>query len=221
MIREPSTRSLEILPDIAAIRRVSQSVAMLDAILSPDWEVRYYSFNAAWGPDEQMASMRNGSGDEYFILFNSAGAVMKGFDHEAPMTPYRVDPPRLWRGLYEGVPAAFESFLREPAFSIEEATFCIWRLANDSVWRRGVTDFADGSDPDGSQWMLKIFDLVPTTYRSFAEEYYEVDVPIKAVEHIYNHLTLTDDVVAALNPDLRANDLVSDAEEIGYPNRAS
>ena len=62
--------------------------------------------------------------------------------------------------------------------------------------------------PDGSQWMLKIFDLVPTTYRSFAEEYYEVDVPIEAVEHIYNHLTLTDDVVAALNPDLQANDLL-------------
>jgi hypothetical protein len=27
--------------------------------------------------------------------------------------------------------------------------------------------------------------------------------------------------VAALNPDLQANDVVSDAEEIGYPNRAT
>ena len=69
--------------------------------------------------------------------------------------------------------------------------------------------------------MLKIFDLLPTTYRSFAEEYYEVDVPIEAVVHIYDHLTLTDGVVAALNPDLQANDVVSDAEEIGYPNRTS
>jgi hypothetical protein len=33
--------------------------------------------------------------------------------------------------------------------------------------------------------------------------------------------TLTDGVVAALNPDLQANDVVSDADEIGYPNRTS
>jgi len=192
---------------------------MLDAILSPEWESRYYSFKTAWGPGEQMASMRNGSGDDYFILFNSAGAIIKGFDHEAPMTPYRVDPQRLWPGLYEGVPAGFESFLQEPAFSIDDATFCIWRLLDDSVWRCGVADFADGSDPDGSQWMLGIFDLLPTSYRAFAEDYYEVDVSLDAVERIYNHLPLSDEVVAALNPDLRAQDLASDAEEIGYPNR--
>ena len=33
-------------------------MAMLDAILSPEWDCRYYSFNAGWSPDEQMGSMR-------------------------------------------------------------------------------------------------------------------------------------------------------------------
>ena len=27
-----------------------------------------------------MASMRNGSGDEYFLLFGGAGAILKGFE---------------------------------------------------------------------------------------------------------------------------------------------
>jgi hypothetical protein len=45
----------------------------------------------------------------------------------------------------------------------------------------------------------------------FAEDYYEVDVSLDAVEHIYNHLPLSDEVVGALNPQLQAKDLVSDA----------
>jgi hypothetical protein len=36
---------------------------MLDAIVCPEWEHRYYSFNANWAADEVMGSMRDGSGD--------------------------------------------------------------------------------------------------------------------------------------------------------------
>jgi len=31
-------------------------------------------------------------------------AVIVGFAHEAPMTPYAQDPPALWPGLLDGVP---------------------------------------------------------------------------------------------------------------------
>jgi hypothetical protein len=40
---------------------------MLDAILYPEWEYRY-SFDAEWGPEEELALMRNGSGDDYAIV---------------------------------------------------------------------------------------------------------------------------------------------------------
>jgi len=56
---------------------------MLDAILCPEWEYRYHSFNARWAGGEAMASMRDGCGDGYFILFTAAGAIMKGFVHES------------------------------------------------------------------------------------------------------------------------------------------
>ncbi len=45
-----SSITLNNLPDIESLRRLSQSVAMLDAILSPEWVYRYYSFNSKWGP---------------------------------------------------------------------------------------------------------------------------------------------------------------------------
>jgi hypothetical protein len=38
---------------------------MLDAIMSPDWEYRYYFFDSKWGLSEMMASMRNGQGDDF------------------------------------------------------------------------------------------------------------------------------------------------------------
>lgn len=69
-----SKATLTALPDVEGLRKLTQSLAMLDAIMSPEWEDRYYSFNSQWDAGEMMASMRNGSGDEYFILFGPHGA---------------------------------------------------------------------------------------------------------------------------------------------------
>jgi hypothetical protein len=86
-MKSPSTRALDDLPSIDDLIRLSKGLAMLDAILSPEWEYRYYSFDSKWRPGVLMASMRNGSGDGVFILFDKHGAAIKGFDHEAIMSP--------------------------------------------------------------------------------------------------------------------------------------
>ena len=44
----PSTRNRSALPEPGDLRRLSQSLAMLDAILCPEWQYRYHSFNASW-----------------------------------------------------------------------------------------------------------------------------------------------------------------------------
>jgi hypothetical protein len=220
-MKNPSTHSLDELPPIDDVIRISKAIAMLDAILSPDWEYRYYSFNSNWGPGEMMASMRNGSGDEYFILFDSHGAAIKGFDHESDMSPWREDPPVLWPGIYDSVPAEFASFLNEPAFSIGDVTFCIWRRHSDERWQCGVTAFSAGEDPDGSRSMLRILDGDPTTYEEFARDYYEVDIPLSVIQQIYDHKPLTENIVRALNGELTLVDVEGDAVEIGYPHHAA
>jgi len=106
------------LPDIETLRQRCQAVAMLDAILSPDWESRYFSYTQDWG-GFPCAQIRNGSGDDCFITFGPAGAFIRGFDHESSMTPWRVDPPKLWPGLVDNVPAPFAEFLTEPAFGFD------------------------------------------------------------------------------------------------------
>jgi hypothetical protein len=172
------------------------------------------------GEGEMMASMRDGSGDEYFILFNPHGAIMKGFAHESPMSPYATQSGKPGSGVLDDVPDEFKDFLSEPAFSIEDATFCIWRKYTDSSWQVGSIDYPEVNDPDGSEDLLFILDGQPSTYKEFAEGYYEKEVDLSAVEHIYRHKPLTFEIVAALNANVSLEELKADIEEIGYPDSA-
>ena len=208
-----STRDLGGMPDLPAFRRLTRTLAMLDAIVSPEWEYRYYSFDSHWGPGEFMASMRNGQGDHWFALIADAGVVVHGLEHEAPM--YRPDDP--WPGLFAGIPAELSGFREEPAFDTRNSTFCIWRRANDQAWEHGPVQFPPGDDPDGSADLLRHLDGRPETYVAFAAEYYGVDLPLDAVAEVYRHAPLTAELVTRLNPSVRVQDLESDRAEIGYP----
>ena len=208
---------LSILPDVESLKKLSQSLAMLDAIISPDWEYRYYSFNSKWSENEMMASMRNGSGDDYFILFNSSGAIIKGFVHESSMSPFVNEPIKVWNGVLDKVPIEFKDFLSEPAFSVEATTFCVWRKFTDSSWQIGEIEYPEGNDPDGLKELLEILDGKPLTYQKWAEYYFEKEFELSVIEHIYQQKTLSNEIVEKLNKDISIEDLENDLEEIGYP----
>ena len=213
-----SQKTLHSIPNIESLKLLAQSLAMLDAIMSPERESRYYSFNSQWNVAQMMASMWNGSGDDYFILFNPVGAILEGFDHESEMSPYALDGIQTWPGVLSDVPPQFHDFLSESAFSIEASTFCIWRRFSDSSWQVGTITYpSDDPDADGSGWLLSILDGDPSSYKEFAEEYYEQTVDLEAVKAIYEHRPLTEAIVRALNPEISLKDLKVDVEEIGYP----
>jgi hypothetical protein len=212
-----STRDLSGLPSIEYLKKLTQSLAMLDAVIEPNWEYRYYSFNSKWSANEQMASMRNGQGDEWYCLFATSWAALKGFDHESAMSPYNREPFQVWPGVLDELPEAFSSFAAEPAFSMEDTTFCVWHIPEDSGWQRGHIDFPEGPDPDGSEWMLSRLDGRPSTYHEWAEGYYEHNINLAAVLNIYGRKPLTIEIVKELNPAIVLTDVLKDAEEIGYP----
>lgn len=211
-----STRSLSALPGIEELKRICQSIAMLDAILMDDWEYRYYSFDAHWGDDTMLASMRNGSGDSYSVVFTTAGAIIKGYAHESEMAAYAADSDQVWPGVLDRVPPEFEDVLNDPALALEETSFCIWRRHGESRWQTGPIDFPEGEDPDGSEELLSILDGKPETYAAWASEYYEKSVPVAAVSEVYAHQPLTQSLISRLNADRSMDDLESDLDEIGY-----
>jgi hypothetical protein len=212
---------LSSIPAIEELRRLTQSLAMLDAIIERNWNRRYYSFNSKWDTNEQMASMRNAEGDSWFLVFGPQGAFLKGFDHESKMSPAANGMSRVWPGVLSDVPEHFGSFVNEPAFSPQDTTFSIWRGHDDDRWHKGKLEYPQGKDPDGSVRLLSILDGNPDTYKNWAEAYYNRPINLPAIEHIYAHKPLTEGVVRALNPDTHLAELSDDLAEIDYPSAAN
>ncbi|CAM5469857.1 hypothetical protein [Streptomyces narbonensis] len=214
------------LPGIEELRDHSRGLAMLDAVLSPEWERRYYSFDAHWSETEQLASMKDGQGGEYTIVLSPAGAFARVFDHESPMSPFgELADGLTWPGLLDGVPEAFREYLTEPAFTDEDGvhvtTACLWRESGDTSWHTGPVEFDgldDHDDPDGSGRFLRLLtDRSAEAYAEWASDFYQTPVAPDAVRHVLALRPLTPEVVAALNPGVTLADLAEDIAEIGYP----
>ncbi|WP_256096986.1 hypothetical protein [Streptomyces agglomeratus] len=207
------------LPDIPAVRDLCRSMAMLEAVLNPDG-ARYHSFSATWSETEEIASMRNGSGDEFDIVFSPAGAYVRGFDHESPMSPYDNEEP--WPGVVDSVPEVFRAYVLEPAFAdgdMPRVTACMWREAGGDQWQAGEIDFPVGSaDPDGADWLFQLLtEPAPEAFQSFAEAYYGTAVDLEAVRHVYAFRPLDRRTVRALNATVPLATVAATAAAIGYP----
>jgi len=212
-----STRNLGQLPDPLSLKKLTKALAMLDAIVEREWEYRYYSFNGKWSDYEEMASMRNGEGDSWYCVFGPAGVFLKGFDHESKMSPWNRADELVWPGVLDQVPSVFEPCATEPAFSMGDTTYCVWRENGEKEWKTGNISFPDVDDPDGSTWMLSILDSNPLTYKEWAEEYYDRPISTHAIKQIYEGILLTPDLVRELNPKIEFESILADAGEIGYP----
>jgi hypothetical protein len=221
MASKISTRNLSLLPGISELRRLCQSVAMLDAILSPLSNDRRFYFDCHWVEKEMMAFMSQEEGDEYCILFNSHGAIIKGWRHSAAMAKPVIERGHIWPGVLSDVPKEFARFLITPAFMMERTTFCLWRLHSDDNWHTGNIEFPEGDDPDGSESLLFMLDGDPQTFANWSRQYNGRDTPVSLIKRIYEFEPLTSELVEVLDSPITFDDLGRDLEDIGYPVRLS
>ncbi|MGQ8872552.1 hypothetical protein [Paenibacillus sp. TSA_86.1] len=194
------------LPGIHECQRIFKAVAMLDAILMPEWEYRYYSYNAQWDSNEQMASMRDGEGDHYFALFDSSGVIIKGYDKA-----YASLHKHQYSDVLQGVPSVFETFLEEPAFMMDQTTFCIWNEEEQNKWT------STQQLPDEAYALLQVFVGGAEYYHAWAQEYYEIELDLQPIQHIFSMKPLNEQLLQALNPEIELDELEEDVTEIGYP----
>jgi hypothetical protein len=193
---------------------------LLDAIWSPTGD-RDHRFADRWRPNQGLAYWDDISGDLYYIRFDDVGAIIKGHAHESAMWASIVESGRPYPGVLEGIPEEFVDFRPEPPWAIEDfggfTTFCIWRRYTDPAWQVGPVELPPDPYADGSSDLLRLLDGDADSYRAWAEDYYDRPVARWAVEHIYAHLPIDEEVVRALNPQLSLMDLADDASDIGCP----
>jgi hypothetical protein len=203
-----------LLPGIHALKQRAKALAMVEAIVSPEWEYRYYSYNSKWSADEEMASMRNGEGDDWFLLFAPFGVGIKGLDHETQLAGDAA----LLAEARTQLPHSFKPFLDEPAFSWNWMSYCYWRSHQDHAWSRLVHPNVERAVlEDGSAHFLALLHEPHMAYVEFAGWYHEQSLPHSAVEAIYRHVPLTRELIHSLNPDLSIEECIEDIREIGYP----
>lgn len=212
-----STRNLENLPDIERLREICQSIAVLDAILCPEWEKRLYSFDSKWDKNQMMASMKDGEGSHYYILFDDNGVIIKGLLRDCLMDPERKYEPEIYKGVLESAPIIFADFINDAAFDIDNTSFCVWRQYSDKEYKVGNIEFPDDEDPDGSEQLLYILEDNPDIYREFAGEYYNKTIDIKILEKVYDQFPFDHKFIKSINPDIDLKDIIEDLAVIGYP----
>lgn len=205
-----STKNYNALPNRKALQTICKTISVLDAIISQEWEYRYYSYNNKWADNEAFFEMRNGSGDQMLILFRQDGCVINGFAHEFE----QQDKQKLTTSL----PSIFDEFIfGEPVKTIG-TTFCLWTTEQNN-WQVGQIENYE----DNSEKMLNIFDGNPQTYIDWATEYFEESyvgsgIPLNIVTKMYSGQTLTKEMVLTIVEELEDwEQLEADLNEIGYP----
>ena len=207
------------LPLIAELVRRTKALAALDLILSPDWQYRYYSFNSVWSPAEQMSSMRNGSGDEWWLIFHTDGwAALKGVAPESVASSNAGS--RLSTAIRAAVPSGLADFANDRALRWDDTGFAYFLLPPSQRWHRVNDDTPFSTLDAGESELLRHLSGTPAEYVAFAEEYYETSVPIAIVTDVFQLTPITSQIVSALNADLTIEDIAEELHnEIGYPSR--
>lgn len=194
-----STRNLTAFPHPETLRRICKATAALDAVLRADEWLRFHSYVSDWGGGLEVAKMDNGAGDDLFCLFSPVGTVLKGFDHESPLSPHAQERYQAWPGIYDALPAPLSALLDDPAFEREDVTFCLWRSAGGTAWETGSVQFPPGGD-DGSGFLLGNVSRTAEDYADWARGYYETEIALEPVQQVYERLMLDEETARRINP---------------------
>jgi hypothetical protein len=187
---------------------------VLDEVFWPQWDERYYSFDKK-RDGTCLAQMRNGQGDLWYLVFLPNGAaVLRGFDHESAMNPYRGEDETPWPGLFDGMPRSLLPWKNAVDIEPGEVTFVMWHTAR-GPWRIGPVAFPPGKDPDGSEWLLEQLDGDPESYVRLVEARLERAIDADAVRAVYGGV-LDAPTILKLNPHADVASVMKSTRKMGF-----
>lgn len=205
------------LPTPETLYKTCQSLAMLDAILDPAGNFRYFGFDQYWDDQQAMAEMRDGDGSHYFIMISNRQkdarpfAIGKLFAKSLTQTASAPNITTIANN------APLQDFLDEDAFKHDQANLYFHQLAHESTWS-AIPAMANMP-------FLGFLSHQEAAYIPWARDYYqpdfepdsEITIDEQIVADIFAHKPLNKDMVQRLNPLVNIAQLVEDILDIGYP----
>ncbi|MCM3785713.1 hypothetical protein M3231_22345 [Neobacillus mesonae] len=215
---------ISALPGLEGLKKRMMILAALDTILSDEDWLRVHRYKRNWEPNAELGTIDNGAGDHLYVLFTLDGALMKGFDHESPMSPHARDDGEVWPGMYAGVPEPLIGVLQtsQDELEPEDVTFCLWQDKGESFWSFGNlldTDELDEEEKDGgADFLLGYLEDTPEAYTEWATDYYTDQViSLDAVRRIFEAESIDERCIFDLNPQRNVQEVFDELESIGIP----
>lgn len=187
------------LPAIAHLRATLNVLTALDIVMLPQEDAWLRLHHRVGWPDPTVAvyHIDNGGGDHLFLVFTPDGCILKGFDHESPLSAHAREEYAIWPGIYDDTPPALLAVLDDPMFEREDVTFCLWQSTGEGQWRQGDVE---NSNEDGCDFLLVYLNGTAESYREWAESYYDAKLPLHALKAVYEGAPITAALIAALCP---------------------
>ncbi|HBC3450894.1 TPA: hypothetical protein KDY51_004810 [Vibrio parahaemolyticus] len=184
---------------INQLKNKLKQLALLNAIIEPEWEYRYFSYNSEWSGDEEMASLRDSCGGEWFIWFSGD---LVGFKCTSPVDGL-VDE---FQQLLQAFPQCYSEFVREPAFTMQTGS-AAWYLHLDRLVKFGF-DINDLPTPE------TILKMSASDFCAFADSTYEVELSQQIVQSIFDGDFNVESAIE-LNPEVEVSELLAELPQLG------
>ncbi|MER7669770.1 hypothetical protein ABTY61_15035 [Kitasatospora sp. NPDC096128] len=208
------------LPEPEVLRARCRSLKLLDILLTESvCQAERLDYQSNWRPGVDLATMEDGSGDLYGIVFDPAGVLLYGYCYESDVA--RKRPGAHWPGLLDGLPAGLAHYAADPELQSDdgffEATVCAWREAGAAAWQCGPVVFAEGESDGAGQLLGVLADGRVETVSRDAEDYHERSVDRDAVAAFLASEPLPRWAALAIEPSLDLEWLAAFARKIGRP----
>ncbi|TDL70511.1 hypothetical protein E2R58_15665 [Paenibacillus amylolyticus] len=208
-----------------ALRKRMRILAALDIIFSEEEWLRVHHYEDKLQPGVAWGSINNGAGDHLHVLFTNLGTLIKGFDHESPLSPHAREDGEIYPGMYDEVPEALMTVLRdhEETLDMEDVTICLWQEGNDLSWKVGnwiqlaMTEEDEVDARGGAEFLLGYIEKNSEDYVDWAKGYYDLpDLPLEAVAEIYEEKPVTASLIKQLCPERDVAAALDELQQRGY-----
>lgn len=214
-----------IVMNADALRKRMRILAALDIIFSEEEWLRVHRYEAELQPDVAWGSVNNGAGDHLHILFADSGTLIKGFDHESPLSPHAREDGEIYPGMYDDVPETLMAVLRhhQEALDLEDVTFCLWQEGNDLQWKAGswiqlaMAEEDEADTRGGAGFLLGYMEKNPEEYVDWAKAYYDLqELSLEAVAKVYEEESVSASLIKQLCPQRDVAAALDELKQRGY-----